>query len=41
MKIEFDPDKSKKNDRERGLPFDLIEDCEGEAAYLIMDERRD
>ncbi len=32
VKVEFDPDKSAKNDIERGLPFEQAADLEGIAA---------
>ena len=41
MKIEFDPVKSAKNAEERGLPFDLTESLEWDAAHTIEDRRRD
>jgi len=39
MKIEFDPAKSEKNVRERGLPFDLVEQFEWETAIFSEDVR--
>ncbi len=39
MKIEFDPAKSAKNDRERGLPFDLVADFDWEGAAYVEDTR--
>ena len=39
MKIEFDPVKSEKNARERGLPFELVEDFEWESAVVSQDAR--
>mgnify|MGYP001551998774 CR=1 FL=1 len=41
MKIEFDPAKSAKNARERGLPFELVEDFDFDSAKIVTDERRD
>ena len=39
MKIEFDPVKSEKNARERGLPFDLVEGFDWESAVFSEDAR--
>lgn len=39
MKIEFDPEKSSKNERERGLPFDLTADFDWATALYSEDER--
>ena len=41
MKIEFDPVKSEKNVRERGLAFDLVADFDFDHARIVKDERRD
>lgn len=41
MKIEFDPNKSKINELERGLPFELAEDFEWETAIYAEDIRQD
>jgi hypothetical protein len=41
MKIEFDPAKSEKNARERGLAFDLVADFDFDSAQIVKDERRD
>jgi uncharacterized DUF497 family protein len=41
MKIEFDPQKSKKNEENRGLPFDLTADFEWETAVYTEDLRHD
>jgi uncharacterized DUF497 family protein len=41
MKIEFDPSKSAKNARERGLPFDLVAEFEWEGAVFSADQRFD
>jgi uncharacterized protein len=39
MKIEFDPVKSEKNARERGLPFDLVEQFDWENSETEFDRR--
>ena len=39
MKIEFDPVKSEKNARERGLPFELVEEFEWETCQTQDDIR--
>lgn len=39
MKIEFDPVKSEKNERERGLPFDMVEHFVWETALAGEDSR--
>jgi uncharacterized DUF497 family protein len=39
MKIEFDSAKSTKNARERGLPFDLVEQFDWESAIFSEDTR--
>lgn len=39
MKIEFNPEKSNKNDRERGLPFDLVAEFDWETALYAEDVR--
>ncbi len=41
MEIEFDPEKSAKNDRERGLPFERAADLEWDKAHAFPDHRRD
>ena len=41
VKIEFDPAKSEKNVRERGLPFDLAAGFDFDSAYIVEDDRRD
>ena len=41
MKIEFDPAKSEKNARERGLPFELVEGFDWESAVIWEDNRFD
>ena len=41
MKIVFDPAKSEKNARERGLPFEVVEEFDWESAQIVTDERRD
>ena len=40
MKIEFDPAKSSRNARERGLPFELTADLDWDAAHTIEDQRQ-
>jgi uncharacterized protein len=39
--IEFDPAKSAKNERERGLPFERAADLEWDRAMIARDERYD
>jgi len=39
MKIEFDPKKSHKNVKERGLPFEWVEEFDWETAITSQDER--
>jgi len=39
MKIEFDPVKSEKNARERGLPFELVEGFDWGTSYSEEDKR--
>ena len=39
MKIEFDPAKSEKNARERGLPFWAVSEFEWESAVVSEDAR--
>ncbi len=39
MKIEFDPRKSEKNARERGLPFELVEEFDWETSQTYDDLR--
>ena len=41
VKVEFDPDKSAKNDTERGLPFEQAADLEWVKAYSFADTRHD
>ena len=41
MKIAFDPAKSERNARERGLPFTMVEGFDFESALIVKDERRD
>jgi uncharacterized DUF497 family protein len=41
MEIEFDPDKSAKNEKERALPFELVRELEWEKARISRDERHD
>jgi uncharacterized protein len=40
MKIDYDPEKSKKNIRERDLSFDLVSDFEWETAFTYEDTRK-
>ena len=39
MEFEFDPDKSAKNARERGLPFQLAAELEWQRAIVFVDDR--
>ena len=41
MEIEFDPDKSAKNDKERGLPFERTAELEWDRAFAFADDRHD
>ena len=41
MKIEFDPAKSARNAKERGLPFELVAELDWTEAHTIEDRRRD
>jgi uncharacterized DUF497 family protein len=41
VKIEFDPAKSARNARERGLPFELTADLDSRAARVWLDQRRE
>lgn len=41
MEIEFDPDKSEQNARERGLPFSMVEGFDFETALIAEDARFD
>jgi uncharacterized protein len=41
MEIEFDPKKSAKNAKERGLPFELVRGLEWAKARIVRDDRRD
>jgi uncharacterized protein len=40
VKIEFDPAKSARNGRERGLPFELTAELDWDAAHTIEDQRQ-
>lgn len=40
MKIDYDPEKSKKNIRDRNLSFDLVADFEWETAVTYEDTRK-
>ena len=41
MKIEYDPAKSKKNEKERDLPFSMAADFDFETAVIVPDVRKD
>ena len=41
MNIDFDPAKSERNARTRGLPFDLERGFDFDSAWIVRDERRD
>jgi uncharacterized DUF497 family protein len=41
MIISYDPDKSARNQAERGLPFDLVAGFEWSTAVVIEDVRKD
>lgn len=41
MKIEFDLEKSEKNVKERGLPFELVSDFDWETATYYVDDRKE
>lgn len=41
MEIEFDPEKSAKNEKERALPFGLVRELEWGQARITRDVRRD
>ena len=41
MRIEFDPEKSAKNERERGLRFDMAAELDWDSAHTFPDRRRD
>ena len=41
MDVEFDPEKSARNERERGLPFDLVAELEWHRALIAIDDRQD
>ncbi|EKD74384.1 MAG: hypothetical protein ACD_44C00473G0003 [uncultured bacterium] len=40
MRIDFDPNKSNKNMRDRGLPFELVADFDWETALYAEDIRK-
>jgi uncharacterized protein len=40
VRIEFDPAKSARNARERGLPFELTAELDWSAAHTIEDQRQ-
>lgn len=41
MRLEFDPVKSERNGRERGLPFERAADFDWEDAIVVPDVRRE
>lgn len=41
MNISFDPVKSERNERERGLPFSLVEQLDWSGAVIEDDDRKD
>jgi uncharacterized DUF497 family protein len=41
MDVEFDPEKSARNERERGLPFDLAAELAWDRALIAVDDRKD
>lgn len=41
MRIEFDPAKSARNERERGLPFGLAAHLDWDRAFAFLDDRSD
>jgi uncharacterized protein len=41
MEIEFDPEKSAKNEKERGLPFELVRELDWTKARISRDNRHD
>ena len=41
MEIEYDPEKSARNERERGLPFAQVADLDWNRAFTFADARRD
>ena len=41
MDISFDPAKSERNERERGLPFSLVEQFDWSGALIEEDSRKD
>ena len=41
MEIEFNPKKSQKNIKERGLPFEMAKDFDWETALYVEDDRKD
>lgn len=41
MRIEFDPEKSLRNERERGLPFEMVIRLEWEKAIIATDSRKE
>jgi uncharacterized DUF497 family protein len=41
MKIEFDPAKSERNARDRGLSFESVEEFDFDGAWVVVDNRED
>lgn len=41
MTVTFDPGKNARNIAERGLPFDMVDDIDWNAAVMIEDTRKD
>jgi uncharacterized DUF497 family protein len=41
MLLSYDPAKSARNEAERGLAFDLVEEFEWSSALIVEDRRRD
>ena len=41
MEVEFDPEKSARNEAERGLPFERAADLDWSRALVAVDDRRD
>jgi len=41
MRFSFDPAKSMRNERERGMPFGLVEDFDWSSALIVEDTRED
>ena len=41
MPLSYDPEKSKRNEAERGLPFDLAGEFDWSTALIVEDARKD